>query len=468
MTVAALPSRVPVVVVGAGYAGLSAALTLHDAGVPALVLEAADRVGGRILSQPTSSGVVVDHGGQWVGPTQRHLLGWAERFGCATFPTWETGAHLELWHDGALHRYTGDGSDGAPGLAEYAAATARLDELASRVDTGDPGAGPDAAAWDAETVETYLSREVACPDARRRLALAVQGVWAVEPREISLLHLLFYIASAGGFDQLMQTRDAAQDARFVAGAQAPALAAARRLGGAVVLGTPVESVDQDGDRVLVHTARGTVHTGRVVVATPPPATAAIRFRPGLPTARARWVQRSVMGDVAKVHAVYAEPFWRDEGLSGIASLYGEDAVGVVFDNSPPDAGPGVLVGFVYGDRLRAWSTLDGAARRAAVLATLTRLFGPRAGEPVEYVEKIWPEDPWAQGGYAANPTPGAWIAHGSSGWRRPCGRIHWAGTETADRWNGYIDGAISSGVRAAGEILAAERTAAAEVGCLGS
>ncbi|WP_455361432.1 flavin monoamine oxidase family protein [Streptomyces sp. SYSU K21746] len=458
-----LPANAPVVVVGAGYAGLSTALTLHDHGVPALVLEAADRVGGRILTSRTRSGVLLDLGGQWVGPTQHKLLAWAERFGCATFPTWDTGAHLEAWHDGSVRPCTDDGPADAPGMAEYSAAAARIDALAATVDLSDPAGGAESEWWDSETVHSYLRRTVLCADARRRMALAVQGVWAMEPREISLLHLLFYVASAGGFAQLMEVRGAAQEARFTAGAQAPALAAARLLGDAVVLGTPVEAVEREeyGGPLVVRTPRGEVRAGHVVVATPPPATAAIRFRPGLPTPRARWVQRSVMGDVAKVHAVYDRPFWRAAGLSGVASLYGEDAVGVVFDNSPPGGEAGVLVAFVYGDRLRRWSALPESRRRTDVLSTLERLFGAGAREPVDYVEKIWPQDPWAGGGYAANPGPGAWVAHGREGWRAPVGRIHWAGAETASVWNGYMDGAISSGERAAHEVLGARDGACA-------
>ena len=117
---AALPDRTEVVVVGAGYAGLSAALTLHDAGRDVVVLEGSDRVGGRVCSEQRDSGVVIDHGGQWVGPTQRHLLALAERFGCTTFPTYNTGEHIDLWADGTQRHYTSVGPDGGPGMAEYA------------------------------------------------------------------------------------------------------------------------------------------------------------------------------------------------------------------------------------------------------------------------------------------------------------------------------------------------------------
>ena len=98
------------IVIGAGYSGLAAALRLHDLGIEVTVLEASDRVGGRIWTERRGDRSAIDHGGQWVGPTQTHLLSLARRFGCGTFETWDTGNHLEIWHDGTKVRYRG----GAP------------------------------------------------------------------------------------------------------------------------------------------------------------------------------------------------------------------------------------------------------------------------------------------------------------------------------------------------------------------
>jgi len=162
-----------------------------------------------------------------------------------------------------------------------------------------------------------------------------------------------------------------------------------------------------------------------------------------------------MGRVAKVHAVYDAPFWRAEGLSGIATLYEDGPVGVVFDNSPPDASAGVLVAFVCGDRLSDWSTRSAEQRRTTVLAALATVAGDSARRPVDYAEKIWSLDGFVHGGYGAFVAPGGWLGYGRGGWRAPTGAVHWAGTESASVWNGYIDGAISSGHRAAEEVLAA-------------
>lgn len=449
-------------IVGAGYSGLSAALALDDVGVDVVVLEASERVGGRVWSQRlddgSSAGLVVDHGGQWVGPTQARLLAAAERFGCATFPTYNTGDHLELWTDGVCRPFRGAGPVGAPGVDEYVTAAEAIDEMALTIDRENPTATAHLEEWDSETVQSFLERTVADKDARLRLALAVEGVWTAEPRDISLFHLLFYVAAAGGFDQLMETEGCAQERRFSAGAQSVALAIVDHLGDRIHLSTPVGHIEAlEGGGVRVETDRGPLLADRVVVAASPGAAVRIRFTPPLPQARSRWMERNPMGDVAKIHTVYRTPFWRSVGLSGEATAYGDHSVGVVFDNSPEDGSVGVLVSFVYADRQRRWAALSQAERRADVLRTLTNLFGEQAAEPLQYTEKIWPNDPWARGGYAANPAPGVWFEHGATGWRTACGSIHWAGTETSSVWNGYIDGAIASGQRAAAEIVAALR-----------
>ncbi len=459
MTRVTLPPKATVVVVGAGYAGLSAALALLDEDVDVLVLEGSDRVGGRVLSEQVDGDLVVDHGGQWVGPTQTRFLAAAERFGCATFPTYNSGDHLELWADGVCRPFRGAGPDDAPGVDAYVAAADVIDEMAATIDLDDPTAHPRLAEWDSETVQSYVDRTVADEDARLRLALAVQGVWTVEPRDISVFHLLFYVASAGGFDQLMETEGCAQERRFTAGAQSVALAIAGHLGDRVVLGAPVRHVETlDGGGVRVDTERGEILADHVVIAASPGAAVRIRFTPPLPQSRNRWMERTPMGDVAKIHTVYDTPFWRADGHSGEATAYGDNAVGVVFDNSPDDGSAGVLVSFVYADRQHRWATLSEQERRADVLATLTAIFGARAGNPLQYLEKIWPDDAWAHGGYAANPAPGVWTEHGATGWRAACGPVHWAGTETSSVWNGYVDGAIASGQRAAAEITTALRS----------
>ena len=450
-----LPERTSVVVVGAGYAGLSAALELHDAGIDVLVIEARERVGGRTLSLVDEGGVVIDHGGQWVGPTQRDFLSLVERFGVETFPTYLGGQNIERWTDGSKRHFKIAGPDDGPGMREYVRVMEEIDRMSAAVDLENPAATPGAVELDSETVHSYFERTVQDPDARLRLALAVQSVWTVEPRDISMLHFLFYVASAGSFDQLMEAEGCAQETRFANGAQEVAKRISALLGDRVRLGAPVRSIERSEDGVRVVTEAGDVRADRVIVAVPPPAGQQILHEPPLPTPRARWLAKSPMGDVVKIHVSYNRPFWRDRGLSGESTLYGDPLLGFVFDNSPHDASAGVLVCFVYADRVRAWRALDERERVREVVDTLVDLFGQEAAAPVRYAEKDWAEERFIGGAYAANPAPGAWIEHSAAGWRTPVGRLHWAGTETASVWNGYIDGAISSGRRAAAEARSA-------------
>ncbi|RDI32152.1 monoamine oxidase [Lentzea flaviverrucosa] len=445
-----------VVIVGAGYAGLAAASRLSAAGLGVVVLEAADRVGGRAVSEVLSSGVRVDHGAQWIGPSQKRFHELAAQFECATFPAWETGRHVEVWHDGTRADYSGTLPKSGPGIAEHGRVTALLDELALTVDLDQPWLTPNFDVLDSMSAEEFFGSQTDDEDALRRLALVVQGVWCCEPREISLFHVLFSVASAGGCEQLAGTSGSARDSRFSDGADALALAMAAPL--TVRLDEPVLTIRHTADGVEVVTGKAVVRARRAIVTVPPAALGRIGFEPALPPVRRGWTGHTPMGRVAKVHAVYEEPFWRKKDRSGIATLYGRNPVGAVFDNSPQDASRGVLVAFVHGDRVDRWAAAPDDVRRADVLAALAEVAGARARMPVDYAEMAWSEDGWTIGGYACFVYPGGWTQYGEHGWRAAIGTVHWAGTETASVWNGHVDGALTSGDRAADEVIAALRS----------
>ena len=158
-----------------------------------------------------------------------------------------------------------------------------------------------------------------------------------------------------------------------------------------------------------------------------------------------------LGSVVKCLAIYPRPFWRDKGLTG--QVLSDQGPGhVTFDASGPSGSPGQLMGFVEAGPARALAELPEPQRRRPVLDCFVRYFGEEARSPTLYLDKAWAEDEWARGCYVANMAQGAWLDFGP--WlRRPIGRLHWAGTETATEWNGYIDGAIQAGERAADEVL---------------
>jgi monoamine oxidase len=278
-------------------------------------------------------------------------------------------------------------------------------------------------------------------------------VFGAEPAELSLLHFLFYLRSGGGFRNLVEIENAAQQTRFHDGAASIAIRMAERLEAAVELQQPVRSIAQTADGVTVTTDAAVFEAKRVIVAVPPALAARIRYEPGLPAHRDQLLQHYPMGSTTKVFAVYDRAFWREDGMSGEVVCC-DGPLSVVFDNSSGDGTTPCLLAFICGRDARAWSPLPEAERRDVVLRALSRYFGARALSPAEYFEKNWDAEAYTRGcpvGYAG---AGALTGYGAA-LRDPIGRIHWAGTETATVWNGYMDGALQSGERAAREAIAA-------------
>jgi monoamine oxidase len=442
-----------VVVVGAGLAGLAAARRLVDAGAEVVVLEARDRVGGRTLTVPAADGTPIDHGGQWIGPTQDRIAALAERLGVTTYPSYERGLNTEF-RDGQAIRFDGQLPDGDPVSAvAMGQAIRELDAMAARVPLEAPWTAEEALAWDSQTVETWLQARVGSELARSWLREAIRSTLAAEARDLSLLHTLFVIGSAGGIAPLLATAGGAQERRFHQGAQAISIRLAESLGGRVLLGAPARMVRHGEAGVVVEAEGRTVTAGRAILAMPPAIAGRIGYRPALPGWRSQLTQRVPMGSVIKVHAVYEEPFWRQEGLSGFA-VSDRGPVTIVYDNSPEDGSPGVLVGFIEGEQARSWARRNRADRRAGVLACLADYFGERAGRPRELLERSWADEEYSGGCFAGYFPPGVWTSFGQA-LREPIGRLHWAGTETATAWTAYMEGAVQSGQRAADEVLAA-------------
>jgi monoamine oxidase len=442
-----------VTVVGAGIAGLIAARELANAGKEVVVLEARDRVGGRVLDHRLSDGTVVELGGQWIGPTQLRMAKLTAELGLETFPTYDTGDHLLRFGD-RTGRYRGTIPRLGPVvLADMAQAQARFDRMARHVPLETPWAADRADEWDAQTFETWIRRNAGTAKARELLRIYAEAVFAAEAADFSLLHALVYTHSGGGVDALAGTHGGAQQDRFVGGSQLVPIRLAEQLGDRVQLSTPVRRIEQDADRASVHARGVVVSAEHVIVALPPTLAGRLVYEPPMPSARDQLTQRVPAGSVIKCHAVYDAPFWRADGLTGQAAG-DRGPVKIVFDNSPPSGSPGVLLAFLEGAAARRLGRAGPDERRRAVIGSLVDFFGPRAGDPDEYVELDWSEEEWTRGCYGAHFPPGVWTQYGPA-LRAPVGRVHWAGAETATVWSGYMDGAVQSGERAAAEVLRA-------------
>jgi monoamine oxidase len=456
--------RVDVVVVGAGLAGLVAATELTRAGHSVRVLEARDRVGGRIWAHEVGAGHISERGATFIGPTQNHVAALAKQLKVPTFRTYDVGKNVYI-AGGERLTYSDRGPFGTvppdPAIAgELASIVLALDQQATTVDVSKPWAAPHAVALDGQTLAGYLTEHSASSRSRNVAAAALRAIFGAEPRELSMLFTLFFIAASGDpehpgtFQRNFNTRGGAQQDRLVGGSQRLPLELAQRLGDVVALRTPVRSIAQTRSGVTVVSEAVTVSAKRVVVAIPPTLAGRISYDPILPFQRDQLTQRYGQGTLTKVAAVYDKPFWRYKGLSGSAVTTGFP-INIAYDDSPPDGRPGIAFGFVGGDNARRYAGLGAAARRQAVLTQLARLYDDhRALKPAQFFETNWSQQEWTRGCPVGIPAVGSLVSYGPR-LRKPVGRIHWSGTETATYWNGYMDGAVSSGERVAAEVAAA-------------
>jgi len=460
-TSSTFPKKADVIVVGAGLAGLSAARAIARAGRSVIVLEARERVGGRTWNRPIAGGSYIDAGAEFVGPTQDRIKALAQAVGVQTFPTYNSGNNV-YWKDGKRETYAASGPTGvAPPdptlLPDILQIVQRLNTMAQQVDVKAPWNAAEALEWDSQTFYTWLKANEVNPEFMRLAATATDAIFGQEPRDLSLLYVLFYLAASGDethpgtFERNFQTAEGAQEERFIGGSQQISLKVAAELGSNVVLNAHVRQITQNAKGVKVQLDKGLLSAKQVIVAVPPALTARIDYEPLLPALRDQLTQRAPMGSYAKVDVVYDRPFWREEGLTGqTVSLNGP--VRVTFDSTPDEGSPGVLLGFIGGTDARTWYGLSAEQRRQAVLDNFADYFGEKARSPLEYVENAWAEERFSRGDPVAGLGPGTLLDFGAA-LREPVGRIHWAGTETSDYWVGYMDGAVRSGERAAAEVL---------------
>jgi monoamine oxidase len=437
-----------VVVVGAGFAGLTAARDLMRLGHEVLVLEGRDRVGGRSHTGHVA-GIPVDLGGTFVGPTQDTVLALAAEFGIPTVPTYHDGANLIRWR-GTVRSYRGTIPRlSLGGLLDTGRVRWQFERIARHVPLVEPWTARRATRLDGESLGGWLRSIHAGATPRDLLAIMARVTWGCEPDDVSMLHAARYVRAAGGLDRLLDVEDGAQQDRFAAGTQQIAEKSAAELGDRVVLGAAVRRIDRHDTRVTVTCEKGRADARFVIVAIPPAHRGGIEFTPPLPDEYHQLTTRWPQGRLSKAYAAYPTPFWRDNGFSGEA-LSDQGPVFITFDVSPRPDGPGILLGFVDA---RSFDELPAEQRRLRALDCFASLFGDDALKPLDYVDHRWGAEEFAAGGPTAAVPPGSWTRYGP--WlRRPVGPIHWAGTETADEWTGFLDGAVRSGQRAAAEVAA--------------
>lgn len=440
-----------VVIVGAGAAGLTAANELKKAGLSVAVLEARDRVGGRLWTD-TIEGAMLEIGGQWISPDQTALIETVADLGLDTFSRYREGDSVYVGPDGTAHRFTGEMFPVSPETeAVIARLTERLDAMVAEIDPDRPWAHEKAAEWDSVSWDAWLRAQTDDDEAVRNLAFATGSAMLTKPTHaISLLESLLMAASAGSYSNLVDA-DFILDKRVVGGLQQVPLLLAERLGEDVFLNQPVRTLEWSDEGVTAVADGMTVRARQAILALAPVLYSRISFVPALPRLQHQMHQHLSMGFVIKVHAVYETPFWREKGLSGTAfSPY--ELSHEAYDNSNDGEERGTLVGFVSDLNADGVFELSADERKQRILTSLSHYYGPEALDPVVYYESDWGSEEWTRGAYAASFDLGGLSRYGKH-LRSAVGPIHFACSDLAGAGYQHVDGAIRMGRLVAGQIV---------------
>jgi monoamine oxidase len=379
------------------------------------------------------------------------VLALAAELGCPTTPTYHDGANLIRWR-GGIRRYHGTIPKLGPlSLLDIGRIQWQFERIAKGVDITEPWASPQAAKLDSVSLGGWLKSVRASAGSRDLMAIMARVTWGAEPDEISMLHALRYVKTSGGLNRMLDVVGGAQQDHFPGGTHELSAKMAAALGERIRLGAIVSRIEWSQDAVAVSSSGGVVEARRAVIAVAPAQRLDIDIAPAPPIEYQQLAQRWPLGALTKSYAAYPTPFWRAKGLSGQA-LSDEGPIFITFDVGPPAGdGPGILLGFTDA---RHFDRLEPAQRREQALGGFAALFGEEARNPIDFADQRWGAETFAPGGPTAAVPPGSWTQFGPL-LRKPVGPLHWAGTETADEWTGFLDGAVRSGQRAAAEVTEA-------------
>ncbi|WP_392351813.1 flavin monoamine oxidase family protein [Parasynechococcus sp.] len=455
------PKSVDVVVVGAGLSGLMAARELRKQGLSVHILEARARTGGRMIRQTTRTGAVIDLGGQWGGATHHRFQALVDELGIKTFPSYYDGKGVLHW-DGQrvvadLAKQPSDSvllfdaeqiEQPAAEVAKAKAAMKTFRGIAASIDPARPWTAANAVELDRTTIRAWCEKNSSSrlSDFELEWLSVVGGSGGFDPWDASILHL--------AWTQAVAPQDEGPESWLLDGAAGQvAERLTAELRPLISLNAPVQGIDQNDKGVTVHVGDGRqIRAKSAIVAIPPPLRNKITFTPDLPAETRSFLQRSPMGSMIKVFAIYKSAFWRKTNLNGFA-VGNLKTLEITADSSLPSGTPGILAAFVTASAAVAFQQMTAAEQRKAVLDDLVAYWGPEAGAPEELLLENWNQEAWSTGAFTSFVTPGTWTTYGQ-GWQQSHGRVHWAGTEASSRWPGYFEGAIEAGIQAAAKATA--------------
>ena len=457
----ATPSDVDVVVVGAGLSGLTAARQLRRHGLKVHLLEARARTGGRMIRQTTRTGAVIDMGGQWGGETHHRFKKLVEELGIERFPSYYDGQGVLVWDSqrvvadmatkpsNSVLLFEADQiQQPAEEVAKAKQAMKAFRAIVASVNPARPWTAPNATELDRTTIRAWCEKNSSSrlSDFELEWLSVVGGSGGFDPWDASILHL--------AWTQSVAPQDEAPESWLLKGAAGQiAERLTTELQPFISLNAPAHAIEQDGNGVTIRFGQGqTIKAKAAIVAIPPPLRQRITFTPDLPAETRSFLQRSPMGSMIKVFAIYNTAFWRNSNLNGFG-VGNLKTLELTADSSLPSGSPGILASFVTASAAVAFQQKTAKEQRQAVLEDLIAYWGPEAGAPEELIIQNWNHEAWSTGAFTSFVTPGAWTTYGQ-GWQQSHGRVHWAGTEASSRWPGYFEGAIEAGIQASSKVLA--------------
>uniref|UniRef100_A0A8C5P7I5 Amine oxidase n=1 Tax=Leptobrachium leishanense TaxID=445787 RepID=A0A8C5P7I5_9ANUR len=445
-----------VIVIGGGISGLCAAKLLFEAGLNVVVLEARDRVGGRTHTIRNKEVQYIDVGGEYVGPTQNRILRVAKELGVQTYKVDVTQRSI-LYSKGKTYAFHGDYPPtwNPFVILDYNNLWRTIDKWGEEIPVDAPWKAPHAEEWDHMSMKDFIEQVCWTRTVKWFAVLYVTVAITAEPEKVSALWFIWFTKLCGGTERMFSVTNGGQERKFVGGAGQISEKLMECLRGRVMLGRPVISLDQSGDEVIVETLNHEIYKGKYVIsAVPPTLIAKIHFKPELPAIRNQLIQRLPMGSVIKCMMFYKEAFWRK--MDYCAAIYFEEddaPVEITLEDVKHDGSAPGIMGFILASRATTLARLSKEERKKRICEYYAKALGTEeALHPVHYEEKNWCEDQYSGGCYASYFPPGIMTVYGRV-IRQPVGKLYFAGTETATHWNGYMEGAVQAGERAAREVM---------------